>query len=129
MEFLIDLLFKTDYTDLLFVLSRIIFFIVLSIVIIWLLWTILSKKMYTKNEKLPREFKLKLTFIWSLIFYYVIFSIYLFFFFKRNGIESLQWRTAEFYLAISGQLIILIAAIVIFLFKYHQLQKEIKSSN
>jgi hypothetical protein len=66
MEFLIDLFFKTDYTNLPFVLSRIAIFIVLSIAIIWLLWTILSKKMYAKNEKLPKEYKLKLAFIWSL---------------------------------------------------------------
>ncbi len=126
MEFLIDLFFKTDYTNLPFVLCRIAVFIVLSIVIIWLLWTILSKTMYKKNERLPNEYKLKLTFIWSLIFYYVIFSIYLFFFFKRNGIDSFNWGNPKFYLEISSHIISIIAAIIMYLLKQFQLTKEIK---
>lgn len=126
MEFLIDLFFKIDYTNLPFVLGRIVIFVVLSIAIIWLLWTILSKKMYVKNEKLPKEYKLKLAFIWSLIFYYVIFSIYLFFFFKRNGIDSFHWGNPKFYLEISSHLISIIAAIVLYLFTQYQLTKEVK---
>jgi hypothetical protein len=124
MEFLIDLLFKTDYTDLPFVLIRIAVFIVLSVAIIWLLWTILSKKMFIKNDRLPKEYKMKLTFIWSLIFYYMIFSIYLFFFFKRNGIDSFQWGNPKFYLEISSHLICIISAIVLYLFKQYQLTNE-----
>ena len=126
MEFLIDLFFKTDYTNLPFVFSRIAVFILLSIAIIWLLWRFLAKKMYQKNDKLPKEYKLKLAFMWSLVFYYVIFSIYLFFFFKRNGIDSFQWENPQFYLEISSHLISIIAAIVWYLFKQYQLTKELK---
>ena len=126
MEFLMDLFFKTDYTNLPFVFGRVAVFILLSIVIIWILWALLSKKMYQKNDKLPKEYKLKLTFIWSLIFYYVIFSIYLFFFFKRNGMDSFQWGNPKFYLEISSHLISIVAAIILYLFKQFQLTKELK---
>ena len=126
MEFLIDLFFKTDYTNLPFVFSRIAVFVLLSIAIIWLLWTILSQKMYVKNEKLPKEYKLKLALMWSLIFYYVIFSIYLFFFFKRNGIDAFHWGNPKFYLAISSHLISIIASIIFFLVKQFQLSNSIK---
>ena len=126
MEFLIDLFFKTDYTNLPFVFGRTAVFVLLSIAIIWLLWTFLSKRMYQKNDRLPKEYKLKLAFMWSLIFYYVIFSIYLFFFFKRNGIDSFQWENPKFYLEISSHLISIIAAIVWYLFKQYQLTKELK---
>ena len=126
MEFFKDLFFKVDYTNVPFVLSRIAIFGVLSMAIIWLLWTILSKKMYVRNEKLPKEYKLKLAFIWSLIFYYLVFNIYLFFFFKRNGMDSFQWNNPKFYLEISSHLICIIAVIILFLVKQHQLTKEFK---
>ncbi len=126
MEFLNDLFFKTGSADLPFALIRITLFIILTILMVWFLWTVLSKRMYIKNEKLPKEFKLKLVFIWSLIIYYVIFSIYLFFFFKRNGIDSFHWGDPRLYLEISAQLIIIIAVILIFIFKQHQLTKELK---
>ena len=126
MEFLLDLLFRIDYTNIPFVLSRIVIFVAVSLIIIWLLWILLSKIMYIKNNKLPKEYKLKLTFIWSLIFYYVFFSFYLFFFFKRNGIDSFNWGDPKFYLAISSHLISIIASIVFYLFKQYQLTKELK---
>jgi len=126
MGFLIDLFFKTDYTNLSFVLERIIVFALLSVAIIWLLWTILSKTMYKKNEKLSKEYKLKLAFIWSLIFYYVIFSIYLFFFFKQNGVDAFQWSNPKFYLEISGHLISVIASILCFLISQFKLANSIK---
>ena len=114
MEFLTDLFFEVDYTNFPFVLLRIIVFVLLSAAIIWLLWAILSKIMFKKNGKLSKEYRLKLAFIWSLIFYYVIFSLYLFFFFKRNGIDSFHWSNAKFYWVISGHLICLIASILCF---------------
>jgi hypothetical protein len=126
MEFLIDLFFKTDYTNFPFVLGRIAIFVLLSAFIIWLLWAILSKVMYKKNETLPKEYQLKLAFIWSLVFYYVIFSIYLFFFFKRNGIDSFHWSNPRFYLEISGHLISIIAAILCFLISQFKLTNSIK---
>jgi hypothetical protein len=126
MEFLIDLFFKTDYTNLPFVLSRIAVFVLLSAFIIWLLWVILSKVMYKKNETLPKEYKLKLALMWSLIWYYIIFSIYLFFFFKRNGIDAFHWSNPQFYLEISGHLISIIASIGWYLIKQFQLAKELK---
>jgi len=126
MEFLIDLFFKTDYTNLSFVFGRIALFVLLSIIIIWILWAILSKWMYVKNNKLPKEYKLKLAFVWSLIFYYVIFSAYLFWFFKRNGIDSFHWGNPKFYLEISSHLISIIAAIIIYLIKQFQLANSIK---
>jgi len=126
MEFLIDLFFKLDYTNLPFVLTRIIVFVLSSALIIWALWAILSKQMYKKNDKLPKEYKLKLAFIWSLIFYYVIFSIYLFFFFKRNGIESFHWSNPKFYLEVSGHLISIIASILVFLISQFRLANSIK---
>jgi hypothetical protein len=126
MEFISDLLYKVDYTNLPFVLTRIAVFLLFSAVIIWILWAILSKTMYKKNEKLPKEYKLKLAFVWALIWYYVIFSFYLFFFFKRNGIDSFQWGNPKFYLEISSHLISIIASIVLYLFKQFQLAKELK---
>jgi len=121
-EFLMDLCLR----DIPLSIGRIFAFLGISIVIIWLLWTILSKKMYQKNSKLPKEFKLKLALIWSLIFYYVIFSIYLFFFFKRNGIDSFHWSDPKFYLNISGHIISIIASIIWYLWKQFQLAKELK---
>lgn len=126
MEFLNDLFFKTGSADWPFVLIRITFFIILTILIVWFLWTVLSKRMYIKNEKLPKEFKLKLAFIWSLIIFYLMFNIYLFFFFKRNGIDSFHWGDPRLYMEISAQLIIIIAIVLIFLIKQHQLTKELK---
>ena len=126
MDFLIDLFFKTDYTNLPFVFGRIAIFVLLSVAIIWILWAILSKKMYKKNDKLSKEYKLKLAFMWSLIFYYVIFSIYLFFFFKQNGIDSFHWGNPKFYVEISSHLISIISSIIIFLVKQFQLTNSIK---
>ena len=125
-EFLMDLFLKIDYPNIPFLIGRIIAFLGISLVLIWILWAILSKRVYAKNEKLPKEYKLKLALIWSLIFYYVIFSVYLFFFFKRNGIDSFHWGNPKFYLEISSLLIAIIATIVVFLFKQYQLTKEIK---
>lgn len=126
MDFLIDLFFKTDYTNLSFVLERIVVFVLFSAAIIWMLWVILSKQMYKKNETLPKEYKIKLAFIWSLIGYYVIFSIYLFFFFKRNGIDSFHWSNPKFYLEISGHLISIIASILCFLISQFKLANSLK---
>lgn len=126
MEFLTDLFFKVDYTNFLFVLERIVVFVLLSAAIIWLIWAVLSKTMYKQNDKLSTEYKLRLAFIWSLIFYYVIFSIYLFFFFKRNGIDSLHWSKPEFYFEISGHLICIIASIICFLLCQFKLADSIK---
>ena len=126
MEFLDDLFFKTDYTNLSFVLSRITVFALLSAAIIWLLWAILAKTMYKKNEILPKEYKLNLAFIWSLIFYYVIFSVYLFFFFKRNGTDSFDWDNPKFYLEISAHLLCIIVIIILYLIKQIQLANSTK---
>ena len=126
MEFSTDLFFKVDDTSLSLVLYRIVVFVLLSAAIIWLLWAFLSKKMYQKNDKLPKEYKLKLTFIWSLTGYFVIFSVYLFFFFKRNGIDSFHWSDPKFYLGIAAHLICIVAAIVLYLIIQFQLANSLK---
>lgn len=126
MVFLKDLFFKVDYSNLPFVFERITVFLLLGVAIVWALWAVLSKIMYNKNEKLPKEYKIKLTFAWSLIFYYVVFSFYLFFFLKRNGVDSFQWSNPKFYLEVSGHFISIIALIVCFLISQFRLTNSIK---
>lgn len=115
-----NILFDTSYTTLQQMLYKVLFFLFVSGLLLYLIYFILAKTLFRKN-KLRKEINLRLAFLWSLIVYFIIFNVYIFVLFYKNGIDSLHWTNPRFYMGIVSQLTIYIGLICFFFIKRHSL--------
>jgi hypothetical protein len=124
MDFIKNLFFNIEYVDFTNVFTRILIFCLVSAIIIWLIFLIISK--INKNSKMHKDYLLKLNFLGSLCIYFFIFNCYIFFFIKLLGIHAFKWTVHGFYLCILHQLFIFVMCITIFFINYNLLSKSIR---
>ena len=123
-----DIFFNTDYTTLSAMLTKIIVFFTVSGILLYAIYFALTKFLYRKSKQ-RKELTLRLTFLWSLFVYFIVFNAYIFALFYRNGIDTLQWTNLKFYLGIMAQLLVFIGLIIFFYVKRHSLKKIINDKS
>ena len=125
-----EIFFDTTYSNIPQLLINVFAFLLASGILLYVIYFALSKILSRKSIH-PKEVNLRLVFLWSLFTYFIVFNVYIFVLFYRNGIDSLHWTLAKFYLGIVSQLTIYIGLLAYFFIKRLSLKKFIneKSSN
>lgn len=120
--------FDTSYTSLTNMLIKVIAFLLVSGLLFYLIYFALTKLLFRKNKN-RKEINLRLVFLWTIFAYFILFNIYIFVLFYRNGIDSLHWTNAKFYLGIIAQLTIYIGLLAYFFIKRHSIKKIINEKS
>lgn len=120
--------FDTSYTSFQQLLIRVFSFLIISGLIMYLIYFALTKFLFKKNKH-RKEINLRLVFLWTIFAYFILFNVYIFVLFYRNGIDSLHWTNANFYLGIIAQLLVYIGLIAFFFVKRGSLNNIINEKS
>lgn len=123
-----NIFFDTNYTTLIDMLIKLSAFFVVSGLLIYLIYFTLTKLLFRKSKD-RKEINLRLVFLWSLLTYLIVFNIYLFILFYKNGIDFLNFLSLNVYLGIIAQLSIYVCLITYFFIKRHSLKKLINEKS
>ena len=123
-----NIFFDTNYTSLTDMLIKVIAFLLVSGLLLFVIYFTLTKLLFRKNKH-RKEINLRLVFLWTIFAYFILFNVYIFVLFYRNGIDSLHWANAKFYLGIIAQLTIYIGLLAYFFIKRHSLIKIINEKS
>jgi hypothetical protein len=123
-----NIFFDTSYSTLQQTLIKVGVFVIVSGLLIWLIYFVLTKLLYRKSSQ-RKEISLKLVFLWAIFTYFILFNIYLFILFYRTGTDSMNFLSGKFYLGILAQLTIFICLIVFFFIKRNSLKKIINGNS
>lgn len=117
-----------DITDISFqqMLFKLIVFLFVSGLIIYVTYLGLSKMLYRKSKQ-RKEIDFRLVFLWSLFVYFILFNVYFTFFIFIVGIDS--FSNGKFFLGIIVQILIFVSLIAIFFVKRHSLKKIINEKS
>ena len=108
--------------------EKLFLFIIISGFLLYIIYFTLTKFLYKKNV-LRKEVKLRLSFLWSLVIFNILFNSYLYLFFYLNGLYDFNWMVLTFYLGISAQLFIYIGIIIFYFIKRNTLNKLINEKS
>jgi hypothetical protein len=117
-----NLFFDTSYISFQQTLIKVIAFLALSGLLLYLIYFVLTKFLFRKYKH-RKEIILRLVFLWSIFAFTVLFVSYIFVLIYKNGVDSFQWTYLKFYLGIIAQIIIYIGVIIFFFLKRHSLKK------
>lgn len=109
--------FEQSFTKLLIICA-------ISALLLFALFFILSKLLY-KRSRQRREILLRLTFLWSIFIFFIVFNVYIFMLFYSIGIDNMDFTNGRFYLGIISQIILFIVIPIFFFVKRHTLKKII----
>lgn len=123
-----NIFFDTNYITFEQTLIKVFAFLFVNGLLLYFIYLVLTKVLFRKSNH-RKEINLRLVFLWSLFAYFIVFNIYIFVLFYRNGFQSLHWTTAKFYLGIIAQLIIYIGLLAFFFIKRQALKNIIKGKS
>ena len=123
-----NIFLNTDYTTFQDMLIKVVAFLAISGLLLYLIYFALVKLLFKKSKD-RKEINLRLVFLWTLFVYLVAFNVYLFILFYRNGIDSFNFLNPKFYLGIIAQLTVYIAIIAFFFIKRRSLKKIINEKS
>lgn len=123
-----NIFFDTGYTSFSDMLIKVIAFLLVSGLLLFLIYFAFTKLLFRKNKH-RKEINLRLIFLWTIFAYFILFNVYIFVLFYRNGIDSLHWTNAKFYFGIIAQLTIYIILLAYFFVKRHSLNKIINEKS
>ncbi len=123
-----NIFFDIGYTSLTDLLFKVIAFLLVSGLLLYVIYLALTKIIFRKNKH-RKEINLRLVFLWTIFAYFILFNVYIFVLFYRNGIDSLHWTNAKFYLGIIAHLTIYIGLLAYFFIKSHSLKKIINEKS
>jgi hypothetical protein len=123
-----NIFFDTSYTSLTDMVIRVIAFLLVSGLLLYVIYFALTKLLFRKNKH-RKEINLRLVFLWTLFTYFILFNVYLYILFYRNGPDSMHWTSAKFYFGIIAQLTVYIGLLAYFFIKRHSLNKIINQKS
>lgn len=123
-----NIFFNTSYISFEQLLLKGFTFFLVSGLLLYVIYFTLTKILFTKSKH-RKELNLRIVFLWSFFAYFMVFNVYLFFLFYKNGIDSLLWTTLKFYFGILVQLTIYLGVLVWFFIKRHALKKIINEKS
>jgi drug/metabolite transporter (DMT)-like permease len=122
-----DIFFNTEYVSVEHTLINVLIFIAITGILLFVLFFILSKVLFRKSHH-RREITLRLTFLWTLILFFLLINIYFFFLLFINGFDKIMSTNWKFYLGILS-LEIICAVIILFFFIKRRTLKQIINYN
>jgi len=125
---MIDFFFNINFVSLTQMLVKIFFFLFLSIAKLYVIYFIFTKILF-RESKHRKEINLRLTFLWSIFAYLILFNIYLWALFYKNGTNMLQLTNPLFYLGLFAQISVYIALLVLFFSKRRALLRIINDKS
>ncbi len=123
-----NLFFDTSYTSLSQMLIKLFAFLLVSVLLLFIIYFALTKILFRKSKQ-RKEINLRLVFLWTTFVYFILFNVYIFVLFYKNGIDSLHWTSVKFYLGIIAQLTIYIGLLAYFFIKRLSLNKIINEKS
>jgi len=123
-----NIFFDTSYTSLTDMLIKVIAFLLVSGLLLFVIYFAFTKLLFRKNKH-RKEINLRLVFLWTIFAYFILFNVYIFILIYKNGIDSLHWTSAKFYLGIIAQLTIYIGLLAYFFINRHSLTKIINEKS
>jgi hypothetical protein len=123
-----NIFFNIGYTSLQQMLLKVLIFMTLSGLTLYLIYLGLTKIMFKKNVA-RKEINLRLIFLWAMIIYLILFNIYFFIFMFIVGVDSFQLNKPIFYLGFMAQIITYIVLIIYFILKRNSLDRIINEKS
>jgi len=123
-----NIFFNSGYSNFEQTLISLLAFIALGGVILYFTYFVLSKLLYKKSKQ-RNEISLRLTFLWSLVAFFILFNTYIFIFFFKIGVVNLNFSSAILYLGLLPQIFIYLALIIYFFVKRYSLKKTINENS
>lgn len=122
-----NLFFNTNYSNFEQTLIKLLLFIAISGLLLYFLFFILSKLLFKKSKN-RREITLRITFLWALFIFFIVYNIYVLILFYQTGINNMNFVSGRFYLGIFPQIIIYVAILAFFFIKRYNLKEIINKS-
>ena len=119
--------FNINYTSFENTLSRFGVFLLISGVITYIIYFLFTKMLFKKSDY-RKEIKIRLSFLWALLAYLVLFNIYLFFLIYIIGIDNFHWTEAKFYPGIIVQLLVYVLIAACFFIRRFSIKKIINQT-
>lgn len=119
-----NIFFSSVYSNFEQTLISLLIFFALSGIIIYVIYFVLSKLLFKKSEQ-RKEISLRLTFLWTLFVFFILYNTYISIFLFRVGIDNLNFASGLLYLGLLPQIFIYVAFIIFFFIKRHTLKKII----
>lgn len=116
--------FNATYSNFELTLISLLMFLLISGVLIFVIYFVLSKLLFRKSKQ-RKEISLKLTLLWSLLAFLILFNTYIFLFFFMVGVDNMNFTSGVLYLGLLPQIFIYLALIIYFFIKRHSLKKLI----
>ena len=103
-------------------------FVITSACLLYLIDLILTKFLY-RSSKQRKELSLRLSFLWAIVVYFILFNIYIFILFYRFGLDNFNFLNGMFYLGFMAQLVVYLGLIILFFIKRYTLNKIINEKS
>ncbi|MBR9999771.1 MAG: hypothetical protein KFF73_12420 [Cyclobacteriaceae bacterium] len=123
-----NIFFNLTYTSLQQVLIRVLVFLLVSGLLVYVIYFILSKLTFRKTPQRV-EISLRLAVLWSLFVFFMLFNLYLFVLFYHSGIDRFGFLSFRSFLGMMAQLVIFIGLVVFFLVARQALKKFINEKS
>ena len=123
-----DIFFNIVYSSLPDMLTKIFVFFAVFGFLLYIIYFALTKILFLKSS-LRKELCLRLTLLWAIFSCFIVFIVYLFVLFYRNGPDSMLWSNPKFYPGIMAQLLIFAGFIIFFYIKRYSLKKIINDNS
>jgi signal transduction histidine kinase len=123
-----DIFFDPTYHNSVQTTINIAAFLLLSGILIYIIYLILSRLLYQKWEQ-RKEFGIRLSFLWAVIVYFVFFNLYIGLLVYFTGPELINPLSFNFYLGILAQIVIYLAVIILFFISRKSLNQTLKNTS
>jgi len=125
-----SIFFDTSYSNFTQMLIKISAFLLVTVLLLCLVYFVLAKSLF-KKARMRKEISLRLALLWTVFAWFILFSVYVFILFYKNGIENFHWTSFAFYPGVLAQLIIYIGLLIYFFIRRNAINKIIneKSTN
>lgn len=120
--------FNSGYSNFEQTLLSLFAFIALSGIILYFTYFVLSKFLFRKSKQ-RKEISLRLTFLWALFIFFIIYNIYIFIFLYKIGVDNFDFDSGLLYLGLLPHILIFMLLIVFFFVKRHSLKKIISANS
>jgi hypothetical protein len=123
-----NIYFNLHYINIEQMLINLTAFVITSACLLYLIDLILTKFLY-RSSKQRKELSLRLSFLWAIVVYFILFNIYIFILFYRFGLDNFNFLNGMFYLGFMAQLVVYLGLIILFFIKRYTLNKIINEKS
>ena len=123
-----NVFFNIEYTSTQQMLLKVVIFMIVSGLALYLIYLGLTKIMFKKHVT-RKEINLRLIFLWAMVIYLILFNVYFFILMFIVGVDSFQLTKLMFYLGFMAQIITYVVLIIYFILKKNSLDRIINEKS